>query len=69
MTLSTQLGWWLVPFAVTVLSITFVSRRLDKRDPKGYGQDPIGTAIILLLVFGCAAIVSLAAWLIWALMN
>lgn len=56
-------GWWLVPFAITVAAFVrhFWSFRHDD-----IGADPI-IAMAWLLAFVEAMVVSLAAWLVWAL--
>jgi hypothetical protein len=57
-------GWWLIPAVITLLSFgisAFMSRDL--------GNDRFGAgAVIALGFYLMAAVVSLLAWLIWALL-
>lgn len=68
MTLTIGFGWWLVPTAVTI--IAFVYAGFMCRD-EGYHGDyaAIGNAMVGLVVYGAAIIVSLLAWLIWAVLT
>ena len=57
-------GWWLIPAVITLLSLgtsAFMSRDL--------GDDRFGAgAVIAFGFYLMAAVVSLLAWLIWALL-
>ena len=63
MTIIIGLGWWLVPAVVTLLSFgaaVFMSRDM--------GDDRFGAgAVIAFGFYMMAAVVSLVAWLVWAL--
>lgn len=65
MSLTVSFGWWLIPAAVSAVSFgcaAFVSRDL--------GNDRFGAgAVIAFGFYLLAAVVSLLAWLIWALAN
>ncbi len=61
-------GWWLAPLAVTVGA--FVAAHLanpTRTPPTGYGS--IGDGLVALVEFGFATIVSLIAWLVWAVLT
>lgn len=67
MSVTLYLGWWLAPLAVTVAA--FVAAKFYTRDnPYSGGYANAGAAAIDLIVFGLALIVSLVAWLVWALL-
>lgn len=63
-----NIGWWLIPLLVTVVSFTVAVRKAPQDQRGGYVPDVIspmlGAALLLI-----AAIVSLFAWLIWALVS
>ena len=63
MTFTVEFGWWLVPAVVTLLSFgtaTFMSRDM--------GNDRFGAAAVIAFGFYLmASVVSLLAWLVWAL--
>jgi len=63
MELTITFGWWLIPAVITLLSfgtVTFMSRDM--------GNDQYGAgAVIAAGFYLLAAVVSLLAWLIWAL--
>lgn len=63
MELTITFGWWLIPAVITLLSfgaVTFMSRDA--------GSDQSGAGSIIAAGFYLlAAVVSLLAWLIWAL--
>ncbi|TIW11279.1 MAG: hypothetical protein E5V66_14030 [Mesorhizobium sp.] len=66
MTISIALGWWLAPAFITV--VAFMAARLlgpRMRSNGGIGEVVVG--LMELLCYGAAAVVSLLAWLIWAL--
>ncbi len=61
MTLVIHPGWWLLPLAITALVFGWAIRETPKASG-GYGD------IAGLLSFGGALIVSLVAWLAWAVL-
>jgi hypothetical protein len=66
MDITVTAGWWILPLAVTAISFSlavFVSRE----DGSHGDYSAIAGAFVSLVLFGAAAIVSLVAWLIWAL--
>ena len=70
MALTIELGWWMLPAALSVLSIAFLIFW------KGFLADAgsnIGaqavSGLLDLLVAGAVIIVNLIVWLIWALLR
>lgn len=67
MTVSITLGWWLAPLAVTLLSFGLAWGKCVLVPDSGGGYFPMG-ALMAVFLFPLAAVVSLAAWLAWALL-
>lgn len=68
MTFSITLGWWLLPVIVTLGAFgAYAWWQADQKPSGGYGR--IGDALGSLIMFGGVLIVSLVAWLIWALVR
>lgn len=68
MTFTIGLGWWIAPALVTVLALgwaLFMSR--DEGSHGDYAS--IGNAFVALVIYGAALIVSLIAWLVWAVLT
>lgn len=64
MTITLGFGWWLLPTAITLAS--FVTVGFMSRD---LGNDRFGAgAVVAFLFYLIAAVVSLLAWLIWAVL-
>lgn len=65
------LGWWLLPLTITLGSIGWVLARIHWKDKPGVygGLGGVADGIIDLLTVAGALIVSLIAWLIWALAS
>lgn len=62
MAITLTLGWWLIPLAITVASWAWAL--MTPSDPSGpFAIDPMP-----LIRAGTAAIISLFAWLVWALL-
>ncbi len=61
--MTVTIGWWALPAFVTVASIYFALRESPEPRGKDYGAG----AVIGALFLAGALIVSLVAWLIWAL--
>jgi hypothetical protein len=55
------LGWWVLPLMVTIAA--FVAAGSYRPRPSGYGYGDITGALLVMV----ALIVSLIAWLVWAL--
>lgn len=67
MSVTVALGWWLLPLALTVLSLAWaIPMRADEL-PTGSMFDGLGYVIGGALRVSAAIILSLIAWLIWAL--
>ena len=67
MTLAIPHGWWLAPMAVTVLAFGIAVVKQDREPCDHYGL--LGRAVVNLMLYGAAAIVSLVAWLVWAVVG
>ncbi|MBB3313649.1 putative membrane protein [Rhizobium sp. BK196] len=68
MTVTISLGWWILPMAITL--IAFIVAGGMCRTEGGHGDyASIGNAVVGLVVLGAALIVSLIAWLIWAILT
>lgn len=59
------IGWWVVPLAVTVAAFSIAIAKSDDRPTGDYGR--IGQGIGNAMLQGVALIVSLVAWLVWAI--
>jgi hypothetical protein len=59
-------GWWILPLAVTIAAFVWWNW-LHKDDRRSGGYGDIGQGLAQLASLGAALIVSLIAWLIWAL--
>lgn len=68
MTLSVTLGWWLAPSLVTAASFAAAWWKCVRAPDSGGGYFPMG-AMMAVFLFPLAAIASLVAWLIWALVT
>lgn len=68
MTVHIALGWWLLPAAITLLSFGWaIPLRADEQSTGGM-FDGLRFIPCLFRQAG-AAIISLAAWLVWALLR
>jgi hypothetical protein len=65
MTLTIQFGWWLLPLALTVAAF-WRAAYLDRDNKPGGDYNMSG--IVSAVYYGLALIVSLAVWLVWALL-
>lgn len=66
MNVTIHLGWWLAPAVVT--AVAFVAAFVFIPKPQGGLFPDFGAAFICLMNLALAAIGSLLAWLIWALL-
>lgn len=76
MLISITLGWWLLPAFITLASFGWVLNRDIKSRIQAYQMfqnNTIGDVAVWLAVYGtmyaAATILSLVAWLIWALLT
>lgn len=68
MTVYIPFGWWLLPLAITVAAFIWQWWILkDKTTGGDYG--PIGLAVFQAITFLGALVVSLFAWLVWAVLT
>ncbi|RWI96407.1 MAG: hypothetical protein EOR22_06510 [Mesorhizobium sp.] len=63
MNITVTLQWWLLPLVTTIVLFTW-TLATPPEPSSGYGFD-----LMPLIRFGISAIISLAAWLIWALLT
>lgn len=64
MTIRIVADWWLLPLFVTVVAFGWAAWADRDNSPGDYGAG----AILSLVIYGAATIVSLLAWLIWAVL-
>ena len=60
MTFTVELGWWLVPTTITI--VTFIGTTYYCTSK--LSNDPF-SALLALLLYGAASIISLLAWVIY----
>lgn len=60
------IGWWAIPLTITILAFGFALIKTGKSSGP-HCADSIGDAISFCIFNGAALIISLIAWLIWAL--
>lgn len=63
-----HIGTWAIPALITIGTITFALFG-GNGDGKAYGYTAAGQAVISLLFLLVAIIVSLIAWLVWAVLT
>lgn len=68
MTISIPFGWWLAPAILTIFAYAVAWWQIPKPQPSSYMPD-VTPAIVGLVTMFAATIVSLAAWLAWALLT
>lgn len=61
-------GWWLFPAAITCVAYAVALWSIPAPRPSSYFPD-FGPAIQGFIYLSLATMVSLAAWLVWALMG
>jgi len=64
MDVTISFGWWLAPLAVTILAFGYAIW-----DGPSSARPSYADAVIALIEYGAALIVSLIAWLVWALLT
>jgi hypothetical protein len=65
MAMTVTLGWWFLPVTITFAAFSVAAYMC--RDEGSHGDyAAIGNAMVALVVYGAALIVSLMAWLVWA---
>lgn len=63
------LGWWIAPALVTLTLFGWAWLKCMNEDHHAGMFAPAASAIMALVLFPPAAVVSLIAWLIWALVT
>lgn len=63
--MTVTIGWWAIPAAITLAVI--VCGLLPRAAPRGYTS--VGDSIVGALFLLLGIIISLIAWLIWALLS
>lgn len=70
MTFTISFGWWMAPTLVTLLTFLAAWAFGPKMQPQRGSMFPdIGGALMELLSYAAALVVSLLAWLVWALVD
>ncbi len=64
MSFTITLGWWLVPTAVTVIALTWVTV-WQSRQPQSSGYGSIGAGLGEALMLLLAVVVSAFAWIVY----
>jgi len=66
MTISISIGWWIAPLAITIMlfGAAWAKTSEDRRPAGDYSFPGLGTVFAM----GAATIMSLIAWLAWALL-
>lgn len=67
MNLTIEISWWIIPAVATLTALSWAWLQTRK-----YGDGPaldIVGPVVLLLYYGLAVIVSLIAWLAWAVLT
>lgn len=67
MSMTITLGWWLVPALMTIAAVVWAVRQSPPGPSHGYAA--LGDAAICFFFLSVALIVSLAAWLVWAVLT
>lgn len=67
MTFSIFIGWWILPLTITIAAFSWSTWQQDRSPAYDYGR--IGQGIGNAVLHGLALIVSLIAWLIWAVLT
>ncbi len=67
MTFTIQFGWWLLPLALTI-AFFWRAAYLDRDNTAGRGDYGF-SAFASMFYYGGALIVSLVAWLAWAVLR
>ena len=75
MSIEIQLGWWMLPLAITIVAYTIASvwsshnARSSSSGNDYFGTGALFDGIVWLLCLSSATIISLIAWLIWAVLT
>lgn len=70
MNVEISFGWWLAPFFITVAAVLGVIIFAPRPQPRNGGMFPdLGGALLQGVCWLLAIIISLAAWLIWSLVQ
>lgn len=64
MTFTIEIGWFLAPLAITIVAFVWAGIATPPNDGNYFGN-----AVAGLFTYGAALIVSLIAWLIWAVLT
>ncbi len=64
LTFTISAGWWLLPLAVTIAAFGCAAVVARPSSSPGYGD-----GIIAFMAYELALIVSLVAWVIWAVLS
>lgn len=64
-----EVSWWVVPLIITIIAFVWARVKSPNVERGNTYFAGVGEMLIAMLYFGMAAIASLIAWLIWALLN
>lgn len=65
MTINIALGWWVIPAALTAITLLIATWHSDRSYSHGLGA--VGQAMANAFIFLIAIVISLIAWFIWSL--
>lgn len=63
-----HIGTWAFPALITLLSVA-LALYAGRNDGKAHGYAAVGAGVVALLLLLAAIIVSLIAWLVWAVLS
>lgn len=68
MNLTIEISWWIIPAIVTIAAFIWAGA-VCRSGSSGGSYSGIGDALMALIFFGAASIISLVAWLAWAVLS
>jgi hypothetical protein len=69
MTFTLVADWWLAPLAVTIIAFGWSTFKCSSIQPSGGGSFPDMPPLVWLFFHSVAFVVTLIAWLIWAVLT
>lgn len=68
MNLTIEISWWIIPALVTLAAFIW-AYSASNGDSGGGSYSNAGQGLMMVLCFMAAAVPSLTAWLVWALLS